>query len=152
MVNKKNPLVVGDVIKINLKNGLYCFGQVLNEPLMVFYEIQSTTIPKIGDIVSSPVLFKICVMNYAVTSGRWEVIGNSPLDSKLMTEPKFFNQDAISKEFCIYFKDKEIPATREECEGLERAAVWDPSHVEDRLRDYYAGVPNQWVESLKPDK
>jgi len=33
--------------------------------------------------------------------------------------------------------------------GLERAAVWGPSHVEDRLRDHYAGRKNKWVESLR---
>ena len=28
------------------------------------------------------------------------------------------------------------------------AAVWDPQHVEDRLRDHFAGLPNKWVQSL----
>ena len=150
MAKKKIPLQVGDIVQINLENGLYCFGRVLNEPLMAFYDLKSEPLPDVGEIVLSPVLFKILVMNYAVTSGRWIIVGNWPLDSELMIAPKFFNQDAINKEFCIYHKDKETLATREECEGLERAAVWDPSHVEDRLRDYYAGIPNQWVESLKP--
>ena len=33
---------------------------------------------------------------------------------------------------------------------LFRLAVWEPAHVEDRLRDHYAGAPNKWVESLRP--
>ena len=41
-------------------------------------------------------------------------------------------------------------AIAEECVGLERAAVWEPEHVEDRLRDHFAGRSNRWVESLKP--
>lgn len=43
----------------------------------------------------------------------------------------------------------ENPATPEECAVLERAAVWDPGHVEDRLRDHFAGQSNKWVESLR---
>jgi hypothetical protein len=30
--------------------------------------------------------------------------------------------------------------------------VWAAEHVEDRLRDHYAGRPNQWVESLRIEK
>jgi len=150
MTSKKIQLQIGDVVKINLGKGTYCFGRVLYEPLMVFYDMKTDTVPDIEDIISSPILFKIWVMNHAVTSGHWEIIGSRPLEPDLEIAPKFFKQDPINKEFCLYYDGKEIPATREECEGLERAAVWEPSHVEDRLRDYYAGIPNQWVESLKP--
>ena len=41
MAKKKIPLQVGDIVQINLENGLYCFGRVLNEPLMAFYEKSS---------------------------------------------------------------------------------------------------------------
>lgn len=27
--------------------------------------------------------------------------------------------------------------------------VWSPEHVEDRLRDHFAGRPNKWEESLR---
>lgn len=150
MAKKKIPLQVGDIVKIRLSDGEFCFGRVLNEPLMAFYDIKSNSVPDIGVIISSPILFKIWVMNHAVTSGRWEVIGNKPLDSDLEEVPKFFKQDPINKKFCLYYDGKEIPATLKDCKGLERAAVWEPTHVEDRLRDYYDGVSNQWVESLKP--
>lgn len=43
----------------------------------------------------------------------------------------------------------EEPASRQELEGLEVAAVWDPEHVEDRLRDHFSGRPNKWVESIR---
>jgi hypothetical protein len=38
---------------------------------------------------------------------------------------------------------------REDCVGLERAAVWEPEHIEDRLRDHFNGIKNIWEESLK---
>jgi hypothetical protein len=89
-------------------------------------------------------------MNHSITSGRWEIIGNSPLDKDLQETPYFFKQDSIDKnKISLYKKGEEIPALPEECVNLERAAVWEPGHVEDRLRDYFLNKPNKWVESLK---
>ncbi|GGM57342.1 hypothetical protein GCM10011608_47820 [Micromonospora sonchi] len=36
----------------------------------------------------------------------------------------------------------------EDCVGLERAAVWDAAHIEERLRDQHAGRPNPHLEHL----
>jgi hypothetical protein len=37
----------------------------------------------------------------------------------------------------------EMSATPEDCIGLERAAVWDPHHIEKRLLDAFMGRPNE---------
>jgi hypothetical protein len=94
-------------------------------------------------------------MNHAVTRGRWQVIGSVPLSQEERSVPiRFFKQDALTGDLTIYWEGPEpgevheVPATREECMGLERAAVWEPEHVEDRLRDHFAGRPNKWLESL----
>ena len=44
----------------------------------------------------------------------------------------------------------EWPASPSEIEGLECAAMWEPHHVEERLRDHFAGVPNATCLALKP--
>jgi hypothetical protein len=141
---------IGDVVKIPLGTGYYGFGRILKEPLVAFYDLRVQAVPNIETIISARVLFKVWVMNHAVTSGRWEVIGNRPLEPDMIAEPVFFKQDPINNKFFKYYKSTAVAATRQECLGLERAAVWEPEHVEDRLRDYYEGVPNKWVESLKP--
>ena len=140
---------VGDIVAIKLKDGSYSFGIVLEEPLIAFYDCNFHEIRELEVVISEPILFMIWVMNSSVESGRWEVVGNTPLESSLDDSPRFFKQDPINKSFSICFQGKETPSTLEECQNLERAAVWDPEHVEDRLIDHYAGVPNQWVESLK---
>jgi len=56
---------------------------------------------------------------------------------------------SIQSAFQIYLAGHIRQASRAECEGLERCAVWEPEHVEDRLRDHFAGKPNVWVESLR---
>jgi len=149
MAKKKAPLQVGDVVKIDLGGGSISFGRVLEEPLIAFYDLEASEVPDLQVILELPVLFTVWVMNDAVTSGRWPVIGNVSLSPELEVAPKFFKQDPISKKFSIYHLGKETSASLAECENLERAAVWEPSHVEDRLRDHCLGIPNQWVESLK---
>lgn len=49
----------------------------------------------------------------------------------------------------IYIGGEVRPASYEECEGLERCALWDAEHIEDRLRSYYDGVPDKWSEPLR---
>ena len=149
MKSKRIKRKEGDVLVIALEAGSYCFGRVLPSPLIAFYDINTKAVPSIDDIISAPILFKLWVMDYAVKRGRWEVIGSRELDTTLTAPVKFFKEDTISKSLSIYYQNKEIPASREECEGLERAAAWDPEHVEELLRDHYLGVPNIWVESLK---
>jgi len=78
------------------------------------------------------------------------------LSPESRTEPFFYKQDAITGRLALYHStfastNWERPASREECAGLEAAAVWEPEHVEDRLRDHFAGRPNKWVESLRID-
>lgn len=146
---KKIKRQAGDVVAVKLEDGSFSFGVVLEEPLMAFYDYNSRELPELKAIVAKPVLFKVWVMNSAVESGRWEVIGSTSLTPELASTPRFFKQSPLNKRLTVYFKGEETPSTKDECQNLERAAVWDPEHVEDRLRDHYAGVPNQWVESLK---
>jgi hypothetical protein len=90
-------------------------------------------------------------MDYAVKSGRWPIIGWAPLEPRLLFPLRFFIQDKISGRFSVYHENGTIvPASRAEVEGLEPAAAWDPEHVEDRLRDHFAGAKNIWLESMRP--
>ena len=52
-------------------------------------------------------------------------------------------------ELSLYIAGEVRPATREQCLGLERAAVWEPENIESRLADHYAGRPNAWADSLR---
>jgi len=143
---------VGDVLKIDLGNGVFGFGRILDSPLMGFYDLQSREAVSIVDVVKSPMLFRVWVMNYAVKSDNWEILGNLPLEDALKVKPRFFKQDPLNKKYSIYYDSKDTPAAREDCIGLERAAVWNPEHVENRLRNHFAGVPDPMTERLKvPD-
>ncbi|EOQ74140.1 Imm26 family immunity protein [Acinetobacter lactucae] len=149
---KKQRFKKGALLQIDLKNGQYAFGRVVNKEETLLYDFFTDNISslKLDNIYSAKELFRVAVMKYAITSGQWVVIDNKPIEADLTIPNKYFMQDMITKEFSIYHQGKIMPATYEEIKDLECAAVWEPEHVEDRLRDYLAGVPNVWVEDLKP--
>lgn len=157
MANKRIRRRLGDVLKISLGDGRHSYAQVAEEPLIVFFDGAFTEEPSPDRVVGLPVLFRIWVHNDAVKRGLWPVIGNQPVAPENATEPYFYKQDAVTGRLSLYhssFDDTgwERPASATDCDGLECAAVWDPEHVEDRLRDHYAGQPNRWVQSLRIDK
>ncbi len=149
---KKQRFKEGALLQIDLKNGQYAFGRVINKEETLFYDFFTNNISSLGldKIYSAKELFRVPVMKYAITSGQWVVIDNKPIKADLAIPNKYFMQDVITKEFSIYHQGNILPATYEEIKDLESAAVWEPEHVEDRLRDYFSGTPNVWVEDLKP--
>ena len=153
VINKRIKRKEGDIVLIKLPNNSFCYGRVLADPLLAFYNLNtSQPLLDIDQIIEKNVLFKVWVIKHAITSSRWEIIGNRNLDSNLISSSLFFKQDMLTKEFTIYDSRTglEISAGYDECKSLERAAVWEPEHIEDRLKDFFEGNANKWVESLKP--
>jgi hypothetical protein len=140
---------VGDILKIELGDGTHTYARVLPEAGFAIYDARTIDELPVEGMVEKPVLFYVAVMNRAVKEKRWTVLGHKALEAGLKMPPRFI-QDALNKKrFEIYEHGKIRPAIRHECLGLERAAVWEPEHVEERISDYYAGRPNKWVELLK---
>jgi len=141
---------VGDVYQINLGDRTHCYAMALGEARFAFFDLRTTRKVDVSDICQRQILFKIAVMNYAVTRGRWKRVGHKPLSDAEARPPASFIRDLLCPgRYRIYEDGKMREATRKECEGLEAAAVWEPEQVEDRLRDHYARRPNKWVESLR---
>ncbi|MGA3210294.1 MAG: immunity 26/phosphotriesterase HocA family protein [Terriglobales bacterium] len=146
---KSKKRTVGDIVKIPLGNGTHIYARVLPDATFAFYDSHVSEELALQTVLERPVLFFVAVMDRAIMKGRWPIVGHISLDEKLQPPPKFI-QDPINKDvFRIYENGQIRSATRQECVGLERAAVWEPEHVEDRLRDHYAGRRNKWFESLR---
>ena len=106
------------------------------------------------EVVGSEVAFTVSVMDRAFRrTSSWMLLDVVPLSQQEQAEVyRSFKQDPLGA-LSIYWEKPdgswgEDKATRAQCAGLERSAVWDPEHVEDRLRDHRAGRPNKWAESL----
>jgi hypothetical protein len=146
---KRQRRRAGDVVRIDLGAGFHTYARVLPDPLFAFYDCRRVGEASMPEILASQILFRLAVMNHAVKAGRWPVIGHEPLKGEMLILRPNFIQDPIDKRFFSVYENGIIPAARGQCRGSERASVWEPEHVEDRLRAHYAGSVNHIVELLK---
>jgi hypothetical protein len=149
---KRQRIQAGAVVKIPLGDGTHTYGRLLVKPYVEVYDsVTREEITDLESIVAKPVLFTVSVFDHAITKGRWPIVSKLPYDEETAELPLQFLQDVADPRRCrlIDAWGNITPASIEECAGLERAAVWEPEHVEDRIRDHYAGRPNTWFESLK---
>lgn len=144
----KQKRIIGNIVKIPLGEGVHTYARTLKEASFAIYDARTKEeITNFQALIKKPILFVVAVYNDAITSHRWENIFFIPLEPNLLILPKKFIQDPINpNKFRIYDNGRIIPASKDECLGLERASVWEPEQVEQRIRDYYAGRPNQWIE------
>jgi hypothetical protein len=140
----------GAIVQIDLKDGTYGYGVVIEYGLIGFFDYKSSnTEVNQDEILKSKILFKIWVIKYAVTQ-VWPIIGKMKLSEEIKEEPKFFKYNSMHHRYEIYSHDgKDIPTTWEACKDLECIAVWEPQHVRERLRDYFAGRPTYQVECFR---
>ncbi len=148
---KRQRRTLGSFVKVPLDSEYHTYARILEDTCFAFYDYKTKNDEdNLVNILNSNILFIIPVYDSAVKNGRWKKIGTIALEEQLQGLPLFFMQDDLDpNKFSIYEKGEIRPATKEECEGLECAAVWEAEHVEERLRDHYANRPNEWVESLK---
>jgi hypothetical protein len=143
---------IGAIVKVPIDDKYHTYARILDKAGYAFYDLRTDEdIKDLRQIVSSPILFIIAVYDDVITRGKWLKVGKLPLEDELKSLPMEFIQDEIEPEkFFLYNADtgEIIPADKKQCIGLERAAVWEAEHVEDRLRDHFSGKSNKWVESL----
>jgi hypothetical protein len=152
MTMKRQRLENGALVRIPLDSETFTVGRVLRPPFVAVYDYRSKEDSVNGEqIVNRPVLFIVAVMDWAVKTGRWRVIGSAPPETAEVRIPDQFIQDRFDPSKCqiIDSSGSSREATIDECDGLEPAAVWEPEHVEQRIRDHFAGRRNVHVESMK---
>lgn len=142
----------GLLVEVNLGDGSCTFARVLSKAELAFYDFRRDLKSEVDieEIYRSPILFIVSVMNDAIKSGRWKIHDCRPLEPSFERVRYYFMKDLITGEYSIYnANDGSIrPAKPGEEVGLEKAAVWEPENVEERLRDHYAGRENRWVKQL----
>jgi len=151
-MSKKQKRTVGSIIEIQLEEGYFAYGQILRAGIAVFDLYVPEHLKDISLLNSATELFIVQVYDDAITNGRWLKIGKLSIRRGFEILPMKFIQDAINPEsFQLYDPNtgEIIDAKKEDCIGLECAAVWEAEHVESRIIDYYSGRPNIWVENLK---
>ncbi len=140
----------GNVYSIPLDDGRYAYAQALESPEFAFFDV--ATVNEIGaeEAISHPLMFRIWVHKSSLKP--WNKLGKVPISESLSKQVPRFKQDALSGKLSIYINEQETPASLEEIQGLECAAVWERSHILSRISDHFAGQENIWVASMQPKK
>ncbi len=126
----------------------HAYAWTLPEVNFAFFDLRASADVPVEEIVRHPIAFRVAVPKSAWTDGRWVRIGKVNPPPEILAPVPTFICDPLNGRLSIYLLGDIRTASRQECIGLERCAVWDPEHVEDRLRDHFAGRPNKWVESM----
>jgi hypothetical protein len=149
---KRQQWACGAIVTVSLGDGYHSYAQMLESPEYAFFDCRTKDALPVEAVVARPVLFRLWVMRYAHSKGRWQKVGMATVAPALQQPVSRYIQDSIRpQEIRLYCDGRSGPlVSAADCADLECAAVWDPEHVEDRLRDHYAGVPNEWALSLRP--
>jgi hypothetical protein len=141
----------GDVVRIDFDAGKHTYGVLLTDPYLAVYDYPTADhVTDLADVVRRPILFILAVHDRALAR-ELPIVGKVPAGTELPAVPEFFMQDMFNPQRCkiIDVEGNQREVTPEQCQGLERAAVWDAVHVTERIRDHYAGRPNPHLESMK---
>jgi hypothetical protein len=126
----------------------YGVCRLLDELDVEFYDFRSKTLPSVEDVRKASVLFTVWVSTLPLKTGAWTKIGH--IDVIHHVPPIFCKQDAVTGALSLVQGGHTYPATFEQCQGRETAALWNSAQIEDRLNDHFAGRPNKRVEALRP--
>lgn len=148
---KKAIFEPGMLLRVDIDGDWHTYARMLaRRPKFAFYDcLVSIPTEDLLTIAQQPVLFVLAV-NERASSGHWPKIGHVPLEIAPIPIPDQFLQDIGTGACQIVDEAFNTRAAKpEECIGLERVAVWDPAHVEERLRDHYAGGLNAHLAYMK---
>jgi|688.fasta_scaffold221658_2 hypothetical protein len=149
-MSKKQRITVGSILEIYIEKEYYTYAQILGKAGYAFFDYK--TKDKLNDysiLLDKPILFITSVYNDVITQGHWLKVGSLEIRKDLQEQPMQFIQDAIHPDRFEFYDPntgESRPATKEKIKGLERASVWEANHIEDRIRDYYNGVPCVWLK------
>jgi hypothetical protein len=144
---------IGNIIKIKIDDNTFGFGRIITGGFIEFYDFISTETQSedsLEKIIGSKVIFTLSIHKSWKKNGNWEIIGNNSNDIPNIPDQFMQNLSDPTNIKIIDSSGSARKATLEEVQGVERLAVWEDNHVEDRLRDHFNGKPNAWVEQLKP--
>jgi Immunity protein 26 len=138
----------GTVFLIRLGEGWIGYGWIVGGDV-AFLDVRTREESLISaiQVTSYSIAFRLWVMDYAVRPGSsWTIIG-AAIPSEEQARPVWrFKQDGITGQlYKTLDGSEEIAVSVELATAMECAAVWDPLHVEDRLRDHFAGRPCKWT-------
>jgi Immunity protein 26 len=140
---------VGAVLAVSLGDGTFTFALTLPEADFAVFDARTDNEVAPKNLLELKPIFRVAVHKSAWSTGRWRKVAKvSPNAELLAPNPTYIEDRLRPGRFQIYAAGAIRSAARAECMGLESASVWDPEHVEDRIRSFYKGESCPWVTRL----
>ncbi|MBK5722872.1 hypothetical protein JGH11_18540 [Dysgonomonas sp. Marseille-P4677] len=150
---KKQRISKGAILEICIDKQYYVYAQILEKASYAFFDYRSKKqLKDFSILLNSPILFIVSVYDDVITEGHWIKVGKLSIRNDLLPLPMKFIQDVLDINIVELYDPNTgeiFLATKNDCLGLERSAVWEAEHVESRISDFYNGKKNIWVEQLK---
>ena len=140
---------LGDIIEIFVHGEYYCYSQLLLHGQYVFFDYKSDLpLNDYSILETCPWLFRATLYNSVIRRYGWKIVGNIPIREEFLVPPMEYIYDKFENTFDLYNVETGAitKCTKEEARGLERCAVWDGIHIEDRLYDHYRNQPCIWLK------
>jgi len=140
--------IIGSFVAIPI-DGEFGFGRVVRDGALACYDLKARDIPPLEQIKRAPILFIVGVHFDTYVAKGWRLLGKALLEPPLNEPVKFFRQDVFTGALDIYVDGKFQPYAGEDLSKMERLAAAEAHHIERRLRNHFAGIPDPGVERLK---
>jgi hypothetical protein len=129
----KNKFKIGDVFEIELPNKKFAYGRVYKDASVGIYN-KVTDAPGMPPVGLRDFMFIVGMYSYILEKGVFPIVAHDPfLTEDEAWPPPACIKDPIGKDFNVYYMGLIKKSTKEDCEKLESAAVWDESHIIDRI-------------------
>jgi len=142
----------GMIVRVPVDEETHTYGRMLSaSPFMAFYDCRAIEELDLSVVVSRPVLFVLATeFERPIDEGRWVRLGVVPLaQADVPIPPQFMQNIGDPTDIQLIDHLGNVRAVSpDECEGLERSAVWQVEHVEERIADHYAGRVNGITQRL----
>lgn len=132
MSTKRRRIKLGDVYAIPLPDGRFAYGRRFKDASIAIYRYIADSIEDIPK--DEDYQFIVGVYDDVLKSGSWPVVENRPFKNEEDAwPPPSCVIDKLSGGYSIYYKGEMNRASKQECDGLEIAAVWEAEHIIDRI-------------------
>ena len=142
---KRQQITKGSILEIPIDKEYYVYAQILFNANYVFFDYK-TTVPltDFTPLKTAPILFIVALYADVVNRGQWLKVGKMDIRDECQVLSLKYIKDVIDGSFRLYDPNtgEMRDAAKEECRGLEVAAVWEGYAIEERIRDHYNGVEN----------
>lgn len=130
----KIKIKVGDVFEIPLPDGRFAYGRIYKDASVGIYR-QVTSKSGNPPIGSRDFLFIVGITDRDIKTGKLKIVGHDPFaNNESSWPPPYSIINTYDGTYSIYHLGEIRKASKEECVGLEEAAVWDIKyHVIPRI-------------------